>query len=97
MVIAMDWVVAWLAAAGLTAIFATVWDKRSARRRDPRVPERTLFFIAALGGAPIMWITMQLARHKTRHRRFMWGLPAITALQAAAVYVLYTTEFLRFI
>lgn len=97
MVIEMDWALAWLAATSLTALVATVWDKQSARRHGERVPERTLFLIAALGGALVMWLTMGLVRHKTLHRRFMLGLPAIVVLQATAVVLLYATEFLQFI
>lgn len=95
--IGWDWALAWLVATNMTALVATVWDKRSARRHGPRVPERTLFLIAALGGSLTMWLTMRLVRHKTLHHRFMWGLPAILVLQVAALYVLNVTDFLHFI
>ncbi len=65
------------------ACVLTVWDKRCARRGRWRVPEKTLFIVAALGGAASMLLTMRTVRHKTRHRRFMWGLPLIIAAQTA--------------
>lgn len=62
-----------------------VWDKASAKRHRRRVPERTLLLLAALGGSPAMLLTMLLIRHKTRHAKFMVGLPAILILQVLAV------------
>jgi uncharacterized membrane protein YsdA (DUF1294 family) len=64
----------------------TAWDKRCARRREWRVPENTLFFIAFVGGAAAMLLTMLLVRHKTRHARFMVGLPLVLAVQAVAIF-----------
>ncbi len=73
----------------LLACVLTVWDKRCARRKKRRVAEKTLFAVAALGGALAMLVTMRLVRHKTRHRRFMWGLPLIVLLQCAVLYAIY--------
>jgi uncharacterized membrane protein YsdA (DUF1294 family) len=51
------------------------------------VPENTLFFIAFVGGAAAMLLTMLLVRHKTRHARFMVGLPLVLAVQVVALFV----------
>ncbi|MBE6778498.1 MAG: DUF1294 domain-containing protein [Ruminococcaceae bacterium] len=75
----------WLAVASLVAVTVTVWDKACARHRRRRIPEATLFTVAVLGGAAAMLLTMWSIRHKTRHRRFMWGLPFILLLQGLAV------------
>ena len=72
------------------ACVLTVWDKRCARRGRRRIAENTLFAVAILGGAAAMLATMHLVRHKTRHRRFMWGLPLILVLQCAIVCIIYT-------
>lgn len=69
----------------LLAVILTVADKYKAQHHRWRVPEATLFGVAALGGAAAMYVTMRLIRHKTRHRRFMWGLPLICLAQATAV------------
>lgn len=69
----------------IIAAAVTVADKSRARRGARRVPERTLWTIAVCGGAVGMYVTMRLVRHKTKHRRFMWGLPLLIALQAAGV------------
>lgn len=52
-------------------------DKRAARRGRWRIPEKTLFLAALLGGSPGVWLGMRLFRHKTRHPSFRYGVPAI--------------------
>lgn len=61
----------------LTAVIVTVRDKNAARRGNWRTKERTLMLIAALGGAPAMYLTMIAIRHKTRKPLFMVGIPLI--------------------
>lgn len=69
------------------AFAITVYDKRIAERngqtgqKKRRVPERTLLIAAAAGGSLTMYITMKKIRHKTQHRKFMLGIPAIMAGQ----------------
>lgn len=73
----------------LTAAALTIADKYKATHHRWRIPEAALFTVAALGGSAAMWLTMQMIRHKTRHRRFMWGLPLILLVQIAAVWGLW--------
>ncbi len=70
----------------LVSAAATISDKRRARKRMRRVSENTLLLLAALGGSPAMLLTMLLIRHKTRHLKFMLGIPVIMLLQAAALW-----------
>lgn len=70
------------------AAAAAVWDKHRAKRHLWRVPERTLLLLAALGGSPAMLLTMLLIRHKTRHPKFMAGIPVIMVLQGMLVYII---------
>lgn len=67
----------------------TVHDKRAAQKGAWRVPEKTLFITAALGGALAMYLTMRSIHHKTLHKRFMIGLPIIFVLQIVAVCLLF--------
>lgn len=83
----MSWQLPYLAAINLLAWALTVWDKHRARLGRWRVSEATLLMVAALGGSPTMYLTMRRIHHKTRHRKFMWGLPVIFALQAALWYL----------
>lgn len=56
-------------------------DKNRAKRGAWRIPERTLFLIAILGGSPGSILGMQLFRHKTKHKQFVLGMPAILVIQ----------------
>ena len=67
-------------------------DKRRARRGQWRVPERTLFLLAILGGSVGALAGMYGFRHKTRHWYFRFGIPAILLVQIAVA--LLTAHFL---
>ena len=73
---------------GLISIFITIWDKLAAKRHVRRVPERTLMLLGFLGGALPMYAVMLAIRHKTRHKRFMIGLPVFILLHIALVALL---------
>ena len=78
----------WLALISLVAVIITVADKRKARRGAYRVSEAALMVVAALGGSVAMLVTMQIIRHKTKHIKFMLGIPIIILFQTiVAVYV----------
>ncbi|MBE6957360.1 MAG: DUF1294 domain-containing protein [Ruminococcaceae bacterium] len=63
-------------------------DKRRAKYRQSRIPERTLFLVATVGGAFGMLISMNVFRHKTRHNSFRYGVPAVLLGQlAVALYI----------
>ncbi|HIW14605.1 MAG: DUF1294 domain-containing protein [Acutalibacteraceae bacterium] len=67
----------------IVAACLTVWDKRRAQKNGWRVRERTLLLVAILGGSPAMYGVMKKIRHKTKHKKFMIGLPVIFFLQVA--------------
>ena len=60
-------------------------DKGKARRGTWRIPEKTLFVFALLGGALGGTAGMFLFRHKTKHRTFRLGFPLLAAAQLALV------------
>lgn len=67
-------------------------DKKRARNGSWRIPEKTLFIVSALGGSFAMYASMKKYRHKTKHKRFMIGIPLIMLVQAgliAAGVILY--------
>ena len=74
-----------LGAVSLAAVIATVCDKIWAIRHQWRVPEKWLLILSALGGSAAMYITMLLIRHKTRHIKFMLGIPIIMLFQAVVL------------
>ena len=64
-------------------------DKEKARRKRWRIPEKSLFLVAAIGGSVGCNLGMYLLRHKTKHHSFTIGMPLILILQlAVAVYIL---------
>lgn len=56
-------------------------DKSKARRGAWRVPEKVLFLAAAAGGSVGGIAGMYAFRHKTKHLRFVIGLPVILLFQ----------------
>lgn len=85
----MQFYIIYLCAVSLLAVILTVADKRRAVRQRFRVPEFTLLLVSVLGGSVAMLVTMLLIRHKTRHPKFMVGIPVIILLQAAAVFLVW--------
>ncbi len=65
----------------LISIYITIYDKVMAKKGRRRIPEATLLLFSALGGSLAMYITMQLIRHKTKHIKFMLGIPIIMVFQ----------------
>lgn len=78
-------------AIAIASVMVTVYDKAAAKKRKRRIPEQVLFFWAAIGGAMPMLLTMKLINHKTRHKRFMLGLPAIIIVHTIlAIFMIVT-------
>lgn len=65
------------------AIAVTVLDKYKAIRRKWRIRESALILISLLGGGAGMYLTMLVIRHKTKHLKFMLGIPLIILIQTA--------------
>ena len=78
-------VVCYLLLANLAGFCSMGLDKAKAARQAWRIPERTLFAIALLGGSIGSWAGMYAFRHKTKHLSFVLGIPAILIAQVAAV------------
>ena len=64
-------------------------DKYNARKGNRRIREVTLMAMAALGGSVGAWMGMRLWHHKTKHRKFRYGIPLILLLQLALIYFLH--------
>ena len=83
----MKILIIYLIVINIIAVIVTVHDKRAAKRGSWRVKERTLMLISALGGAPLMYLTMHIIRHKTRKPLFMIGIPLVFVLELAVVFL----------
>ena len=78
-----------LAINGIT-FFTYVIDKWKAKRSKWRIPESTLLVMAVIGGSVGAWLGMKVWHHKTMHKKFKYGVPAIFFIQVALVgYVIF--------
>lgn len=80
-------VLLWLAAVNVAAFLLYGVDKRRARRRDWRIPERTLLAVSFAGGWLGAGLGMWLWHHKTRKRRFQILVPLSALLWLAALWL----------
>ncbi|NPD82977.1 DUF1294 domain-containing protein [Prevotella sp. PINT] len=58
-------------------------DKLKAKQDKWRIPEATLLLLAVVGGSIGAWIGMKVWHHKTLHKKFRYGVPAILLIQIA--------------
>ena len=90
--IPLAWLIlfAYLAVISLISMIVCIYDKVISKRGrvELRIPEKSLFLWSALGGSLVMYITMQIIRHKTKHVSFMVGIPVILLLQVALLVAL---------
>lgn len=71
------------------AIIITIADKRNAIKGKRRISEDFLLTTGLIGGALAEYITMKTIHHKTKHKKFMIGLPIEFILQITAVILIY--------
>lgn len=57
-------------------------DKLKAKKHLWRIPESTLLLLAIMGGSVGAILGMKVWHHKTLHKKFKYGIPAILILQA---------------
>ena len=77
----------WIAFMSVWAFAAMGYDKRQAKKKGQRVPEKNLWFLAFLGGGIGAYFGMQMFRHKTRHTSFRIGFLMLAIL--TGVLILY--------
>ena len=83
----------WFVTISITAIIMTICDKFFAKRNMWRISENALMVVSAFGGALFMYITMLVIRHKTKHVKFMFGLPLIMILHCIFIaFIVYALK-----
>ena len=81
----------YLCAISLISIIVCIYDKIASKHLTKhRTRESSLMLLSFLGGSVAMFLTMQLIRHKTKHKKFMLGIPAIIILQIAVLFLSHT-------
>lgn len=64
-------------------------DKYKAKKAKWRISEATLLLLAVLGGSIGAWMGMKVWHHKTMHKKFKYGIPAILLIQIALIAYLH--------
>ena len=89
----MEYIILYLLIINAIAFLLMLIDKQKARKKKWRIKEATLMGVAALGGSIGALAGMYTFRHKTLHKKFTLGIPAILvgqlALGALLIYILY--------
>ncbi len=81
--------IVYLSLISVISVAACIYDKLAAKvARKHRTREAVLLLLSALGGSVPMLLTMLVIRHKTKHLKFMLGIPLIILLQAALILLL---------
>lgn len=79
----------YMVAVNIAGILSMYIDKKRAVHKKWRIPERTLFLIAILGGSAGSLAGMHLFRHKTKHWYFVVGMPLILVIQIVLFFYLF--------
>ena len=82
-----------LAVINVVTFFMYGIDKWKAKKSKWRIRETALLGLAVLGGSIGAWLGMKVWHHKTLHKKFKYGVPAIIIVQLALIgYILYRFE-----
>lgn len=89
--IALSILLAYILIISVISVVVCIYDKKISKKNrvELRTPEKTLLLLSALGGSVAMFVTMLLIRHKTKHVKFMLGIPLIMVIQAGIVFLLF--------
>ena len=82
-------VVIYLAIINAIGFLLMLVDKIKAKKNLWRIPEATLFLTAIIGGSIGSILGMYTFRHKTKHIKFIVGMPLILAAQIVIAVLIY--------
>lgn len=77
----MEAIVYFLVGINILAFIVYGIDKWRAAHGRWRIPESTLLGLAVIGGSIGALLGMIVWHHKTKHKKFVFGLPAILLIQ----------------
>lgn len=83
-------IIGYLLLVNIVSFITMAVDKSKAKHGKWRISEKTLFLLAAVGGSVGSLAGMYTFRHKTKHTKFVIGMPVILIVHIAlAIYVIY--------
>lgn len=74
-------IIIYLVVINVVTFFMYGIDKWKARKAKWRIREAALLGLAVLGGSVGAWLGMRVWHHKTLHKKFIYGVPAIIIIQ----------------
>ena len=80
----MNFILIYLLIINAVGFLVMTVDKLYAKKNMRRIPERTLLGVAVIGGSIGVWAGMYAVRHKTKHMKFVIGIPLILLCQLGA-------------
>lgn len=86
----MNKILIYLLVLNLATFFIYGIDKWKAKHQKWRISEMTLLALAILGGSIGALLGMKVWHHKTMHKKFKFGVPAILLIQIAFAGYLIT-------
>ena len=83
--------IAYVVIISIVSVIVCYYDKKISKKNrvELRIPESTLMILSVAGGSIAMLVTMLMIRHKTKHFKFMFGIPVMIVIQAAAIFALF--------
>jgi uncharacterized membrane protein YsdA (DUF1294 family) len=87
--IPLDIVLQYLAIINVATFFTYGLDKWKAKRSKWRIRETALLTLAVLGGSIGAWLGMKVWHHKTQHKKFKYGIPAIILVQVIIIWYFF--------
>jgi uncharacterized membrane protein YsdA (DUF1294 family) len=88
----MKIILGYLLAVNIATFFLYGIDKYKVKKGRWRISEATLLLMAVIGGSIGAWAGMRLWHHKTMHKKFKYGIPAIIIMQVALMVYLHTNK-----
>lgn len=85
----LKYIVGYLWIVNFTAFIMYGIDKKKAVKGEYRISEKMLLLSGAVGGSIGAMIGMKVFHHKTRHKKFVIGLPLIFVLQCLLIWWLW--------
>ncbi|HHV72505.1 MAG TPA: DUF1294 domain-containing protein [Clostridia bacterium] len=64
-------------------------DKNKARKGKWRISEKIIWFFVFIGGALGVYLGMRFFRHKTKHAKFVYGVPLVLLCELICLVFIY--------
>lgn len=87
-----DTFIEWLILINIITFVIYALDKYKAVHHLWRIPEKTLIFLAIIGGSPAALLAMYTIRHKTRHIKFTLGVPVILCYSDNRCFIFFIQD-----